>query len=231
MEFPNGEMVWHIPWVGTDPELVTHVRAQDTVFLLEQLVDPTVLRQIPGLGNRGLDTSHVGMFGHSIGGAATLEAMGLDSQIVGGVNLDGTFQGKQMLLGMDRPFLLICAPAEVFESSPAASSFGKTWPHLTGWKAALKIASATHMSFADYATFFKLPGVWDIVDPNKKMYGTIDLRMQTVQMAYLKAFFDFMLKEGSDQRVAGNQLGSTSPPRIQPTEAAILESPPWLEPL
>lgn len=194
--FPDGEIVWQIGWSGMEPELAVRVRAQDAVFALGQLENATFMAQIHGFGHRTLDVSRVGMFGHSIGGAATLEAMGLDARIVGGVNLDGAFQGNQMTVGTDRPFLVISAPKEATDKDP---SFAKTWPHLTGWKAALEISGAVHMSFADYGTCYKLLGVLDAMDPNKKQFGTVDpLRMMVVQSIYLKAFFDFVLREGSD---------------------------------
>ena len=194
--FPDGETVWQIGWSGMEPELAVRVRAQDAVFALGQLANATFMAQIHGFGHRTLDVSRVGMFGHSIGGAATLEAMGLDARIVGGVNLDGAFQGNQMTVGTDRPFLVISAPKEATDKD---SSFPKTWPYLTGWKAALEISGAVHMSFADYATCYKLLGVLDAMDPNKKQFGTVDpLRMMVVQSIYLKAFFDFVLREGSD---------------------------------
>jgi pimeloyl-ACP methyl ester carboxylesterase len=196
IHFPDGEVVWQIGWLGMEPDLATRVRAQDAAFALDQLSNATFMAQIHGLGHRTLDVSRVGMFGHSIGGAAALEAMGLDARIVGGVNLDGAFQGNQMAVGTDRPFLVINAPKEVTDKDP---SFAKTWPHLTGWKAALEISGAVHMSFADYGTCYKLLGVLDAMDPNKKQFGTVDpLRMMAVQSIYLKAFFDFVLREGSD---------------------------------
>src|SRR5204862_4520276 len=80
-----------------------------------------------------------------------------------------------------------------------ASAVAKTWPHLTGWKMELKISGATHMSFCDDAACYKLVGALSALDRKQKRFGTIDpLRMMAVQSKYLKAFFDFVLKGGSD---------------------------------
>jgi len=197
LDFPDGEIVFQIGWAFTDIDLVTRMRAQDAVFALEQLANGAFVGRIPGLEQGTLNFARVGMFGHSIGGAAALEAMELDARIAGGVDLDGAFHGNQMTIGTDRPFLIFNLSDE--EDTDRPPSFAKIWPHLTGWKAELKIDGAVHMSFLDDATSYKLLGVLDAIDPNKKMLGTIDpLRMMVVQSTYLKAFFDFVLREGSD---------------------------------
>jgi hypothetical protein len=114
------------------------------------------------------------------------------------VNVDGNFEGPQMTIGTDRPFLVVTA---VDDQDPGYMSIEKTWPHLTGWKTELQISGATHMSFCDDATCYQMLNAIDAIDPNKKRFGTIDpLRMMDIQSTCLKAFFDFVLKEeGSDQ--------------------------------
>jgi dienelactone hydrolase len=194
--FPDGEIVWQSVRAGEDLEAGLRVRAQDAIFSLSQLADAAFREQIPGLGPETLDLSRVGMFGHSIGGAAALEAMGMDERIKGGVNLDGGFLGEQVKAGTDRPFLVISAPRDKGEEDAALVEI---WERLKGWKAALEIEGAVHMSFADCGTCYKLLDVLDIVDPKRKLWGTIDpLRMMVVQSTYLKAFFDTVLREGSD---------------------------------
>ncbi len=137
------------------------------------------------------------MLGHSLGGAAALDAMTMDARISGGVNLDGSFQGKQISIGADRPFLVISAPREEGDGD---TTLVQTWEHLGGWKTALEIEGAVHMSFTDCSTCYKLLGVLDMLDPKRKLGGTIDpLRMMVVLSRYLKAFFDFVLRDGSDQ--------------------------------
>jgi hypothetical protein len=196
IHFPDGEIVWQSGPAGEDPELGVQVRAQDAIFALSQLADVAFCEQIPGLGPETLDLSRVGMFGHSLGGAAALEAMVMDERIKGGVNLDGAFHGKQMTVGTERPFLVISAPKDKGEED---ATLVKTWEHLRGWKAALEIEGAVHMSFADCGTYYKLLDVLDIVDPKRKLGGTIDpLRMMAVQSTCLKAFFDTVFREGSD---------------------------------
>jgi len=195
IHFPDGEIVWEIR-EEMDGEQDLRLRAQDAVFALQQLADGAFVGRIPGLGPQTLETGKVGMFGHSMGGIATLEAMGLDKRIVGGTDLDGRFMGEQMMVGTDRPFLLIRADRESEEEAlESESALAKTWPHLTGWKMELKVQGALHMSFCDDAACYKLIGALSALDPKKKKFGSIDpLRMMAIQSKYLKAFFNFVLK-------------------------------------
>ncbi|KAF5011389.1 hypothetical protein F66182_15367, partial [Fusarium sp. NRRL 66182] len=64
------------------------VRVEDVSFILDQLQRPSIIsRLIPGR-TCGLDTSKVGIYGHSLGGATAAEAMLSDSRLIGGINLD-----------------------------------------------------------------------------------------------------------------------------------------------
>lgn len=194
----EGELVWQIGSIGEDPELSTRVRAEDAIFALSQLADNANFRsKIQGLGKETLDFARVGMFGHSMGGAAALEAMRMDDRIKGGVNIDGAFRESQISdTETDRPFLVISAPREEEDRD---GSLGKMWSHLKGWRAALEIEGALHMSFLDCAACYQMLGVLDIVDPKRKTWGTIEpLRIMIVQTVLLKRFFDFALKGGDD---------------------------------
>ncbi|KAI9767076.1 MAG: hypothetical protein M1839_004633 [Geoglossum umbratile] len=192
IDFPDGETVWQIGWADTDFELVSSVRVQDSLFVLEQLAKGAFVGRIAGLEAGTLNLDRVGMFGHSIGGAATLEAMDLDSRVLGGANLDGRFEGD---FTTDRPFLVLNGSSI---GDPESGADDKE--HLKGWRAELEIEGAVHMSFLDDAARFKVLGVLEAEDPKKIRFGTVDpLRMMVIVSKYLGAFFDFVLKGGSDQ--------------------------------
>jgi predicted dienelactone hydrolase len=60
-------------------------RAQDASFILDHAHD-NITSLIPGCNDICMNTTNVGMFGHSIGGAATALAMLADSRIIGGLS-------------------------------------------------------------------------------------------------------------------------------------------------
>jgi pimeloyl-ACP methyl ester carboxylesterase len=102
VEFPGGrvERGRHDPGndLTRDPHAAITIRPADTRFILDQLAalqaghNPDAERRpLPG-GLRGcLDLTRVGMFGHSLGGATTAQAMAHDNRLIAGVNLDGSF--------------------------------------------------------------------------------------------------------------------------------------------
>jgi predicted dienelactone hydrolase len=60
-------------------------RTQDASFILDHAHD-NITALIPGCNDICMNTTNVGMFGHSIGGAATALAMLADSRIIGGLS-------------------------------------------------------------------------------------------------------------------------------------------------
>ena len=58
-----------------------------------------------------LDLQHVGIVGHSIGGATAVQVMAGDPRFKVGVNLDGKLFGKEPDARLNRPFLWIQSAA------------------------------------------------------------------------------------------------------------------------
>ena len=78
------------------------VLAEDLSFCLDKL---TLMNE--DRFNGALDFSRIGSWGHSIGGAAAIDASRIDSRIDAVVNFDGTPSGIALELGMQRPFMFI----------------------------------------------------------------------------------------------------------------------------
>lgn len=93
----------------------------------------------------GADSSWVGVFGHSLGGATAAEAMLFDSRLVGGVDLDGTFFGDVVEKGLERPFLIFAHDGKNLTNGP---SWEALWPRLIAWKRELMLAQSAHYTFS-----------------------------------------------------------------------------------
>ncbi|MFJ8943008.1 alpha/beta hydrolase family protein [Streptomyces sp. NPDC102395] len=224
VEFPDGRVVGPAPGLaavgaGADrSRAALEVRVADIPFVLDQLAvlarggNPDAGRRpLPrGLGE-ALDLARTGMFGHSLGGMTTAEAMRVDRRIRAGANLDGPlgydWTDPELLLpvartGLDRPFLQmgawLAAPSgRLPHTHEHSESWRAMWRNSTGWKRDLWTEAAEHNSFTDYQTI--LPGVAErLTLPSgllSRMTGTVDPARFTVsRRAYLTAFFDQHLR-------------------------------------
>lgn len=180
-------------------DLAIETRAQDVSFVLDQLINKTVVSQlIPG-STQGLNVSTVAMFGHSLGGAATAAAMLNDKRIAGGLDMDGSLGGPVVREGLDRPFMFMTHAGNFRSnnSSPADpyNSWFTIWPQLRAFKLDIVVANSLHYTFSDYPITFQTLGIV----PNNtsaqaaqvtNMDGKRALKIVTT---YVTAFLDFVL--------------------------------------
>ncbi|MEU7524240.1 alpha/beta hydrolase [Saccharothrix sp. NPDC042600] len=173
-----------LPRSGVDAAQVLRERVRDTSFVLDELAAfPT------------LDLTRVGMFGHSMGGFTTAEAMIGENRIKAGANLDGSMDpryGQAASVGVTRPFLLMGgglssgAPHNHAHSGDWASF----WSTSTGWRRDVYLPTAEHLSFSDAQVLLpQLDGDFTA------SIGTIDPRSSlAAQRKYLGAFFNLHLR-------------------------------------
>ena len=87
-------------------ERLIAIRAADSRFALDQLERLARLEPRSPLAGH-LDLQHVGIVGHSIGGATAVQVMASDPRFKVGVNLDGKLFGTEPDARLNRPFLWI----------------------------------------------------------------------------------------------------------------------------
>ncbi|REJ78226.1 MAG: hypothetical protein DWQ47_01825 [Acidobacteria bacterium] len=78
------------------------ILGEDLIFVLNKLGE---LNESEFDGR--LELSSVGAFGHSVGGAAAMEAANLDKRIAAAINFDGTPSGQVLREGIKQPFMMI----------------------------------------------------------------------------------------------------------------------------
>ena len=204
VEFPGGRLeTTAIP--ESTPQVLEQavaVRVADTRFVLDTLtalnagINPDAEHRPLPSGLRGaLRLSSVGMFGHSLGGAAAAAAMFQDPRIKAGVNLDGTLYGPVVNAGLDRPFMLIASQDHGRDND---ETWDKFWANLLGWRLDLQLTGSGHNSFTDFQVL--VPQAADVLNlppeaVQQLRIGTINPnRSITNQRAYLTAFFDLHLR-------------------------------------
>jgi predicted dienelactone hydrolase len=191
VEFPDGHIV--VAGSPLDIAAALRVRVADTRFVLTQLAR----LDRSGLFSGRLDVDRVGMFGHSLGGAAAASTMALDSRIRAGADLDGRLFEPARSRGLSRPFLFMSAEPG-FADVPNVAGF---WSKLRGPHYAVDVTGARHFAFSDLVTFVRElmrvnPAAGQVVSQLVgKLDGTATI---AAERAYLRAFFERFLRAKSE---------------------------------
>jgi dienelactone hydrolase len=199
VEFPGGRLVvgTFVPETDAQSLEAQQIRAADAGFVLDELTvldhggDPDAGHAALPAGLAGsLNLSQIGMFGWSLGGAASAQAMHDDPRIEAAVNMDGRFWGPLAQQGVNRPFLLLTAADNTAQNDPTIASFldASTGPRLH-----LFLDDAEHQTFTDAEELAPLFGLTP--DQLTQFLGTIGPRTAvTDERAYIEAFFDTYLR-------------------------------------
>ena len=150
--YPDGSTVYsNLPNVP-DIDVLTpyaYIRAADASFIIDQLRNATAMAK---LLPKQPQTDRVAMAGHSLGGAATVLAAGMDPRIRGVINWDGPFFGSLPPSGLPQPVLYVASEREEDPRMLAV------WPQLKGPKLWIKIANLTHQGMFDLPTLLQAAG-------------------------------------------------------------------------
>ncbi len=168
--------------------LVT-IWAQDVIFVMNQL---DRLNAAPGtMWNQRLELAHIGVFGHSFGGATAAQVCQMDARCSAGIDLDGTLFGNVVQTGLNKPFMVIqsdqgtCSDSNCRSFKDEIRAILRTVPR--GQSYALSIKNTKHFNFSDYAVSFSPLGVFGAL-------GSIDgVRGLQITRTYVRAFFDTYL--------------------------------------
>ncbi|RHZ59207.1 hypothetical protein CDV55_101777 [Aspergillus turcosus] len=197
VEFPDGRTVLGIlANISTEAEFVPamNVRVQDMLFLLDQLHDEKVIRNIFPLpqGNSPLlSLDRVTILGHSLGGATAAQTMLVDNRFAGGINLDGTLWGPVVDKGLPSPFLLF---GNSNHTQATHANWATFWSHLRGWRLELQLAQSKHYAFSDFPVLVDALSVSDGVRQiiQAERIGTIGgLRAKEVVASYITAALQY----------------------------------------
>lgn len=225
VELPDGRLLrTSLPTNDTgNRRLAGGVRLADTRFVLDRLegfatgeesADDSG-RPLPrGLAD-ALDMDRVGMFGHSLGGVTTAEAMLVDDRIDAGVNMDGSMAyhvgdeewSDATPAGASRPFALMGAGTSGDAGLPHRSDHSPDWRLFVEASTApvleVYMPGGEHMSFTDLQWI--APQLEEALAPSSPAWdravrgglGTVDPEESVAaQRAHLAAFFDHHLRGG-----------------------------------
>jgi predicted dienelactone hydrolase len=193
VSFPDGHTV-SIGKVGDSPNAISDaltVRIADTQYVLHTLAR---LNRGTGAFSGMFNLNHVGMFGHSLGGATAAATMLVDRRLDAGLDMDGSLFGKVAVTGLAKPFMLFSADPG-FRHKPNLAQF---WRHLEGPRYAVDFAGAAHLAFSDLVFLApQLAGTKEAAAQARirPLVGTVNPTVAyAAERAYLVAYFDRALK-------------------------------------
>ncbi|MFI6603701.1 alpha/beta hydrolase family protein [Nonomuraea sp. NPDC050536] len=207
IEFPGGRVEVAGPPLSQDGSAeVLKARYADALFVLDSLDSLDSLDVRPG---------KIGMFGHSLGGATTAQAMAHDRRVLAGIDLDGTPipdvaitppdrggdttpEKAAELAGAiarkigDRPFMIMSSNGQGPQQLGALMD--GFWSNLSGWRRFLSVKGTTHGSYTDAETLMP-----ELVKAGRISAGLAAAvigpsRVLPAQRAYIRAFFDRHLR-------------------------------------
>ncbi|WP_336764803.1 alpha/beta hydrolase family protein [Paenibacillus sp. USHLN196] len=175
------------------------IRAADARFVLDTLTqwnsnDPNQLLE------GKLDLAHVGIMGHSYGGATTAEALAQDDRFKAGLSLEGGFWGKVSTTTLKQPFMYVMSGGTAKSLEPDATAKDKVFypefePDLDRVMTSslhdtyyLTVENFFHQSFTDIS----------LISPKMFARGMTPEHNVDITRSYTLAFFDRYLK-GEEQ--------------------------------
>ena len=179
---------WYKSLADNSPKMQQSVKtwSEDTSFVLDQIFQ---LNQKGKFFNETLDLAHIGVFGHSFGGAAAGQVILDDPRVTVGVNIDGFQYGDLAYSYLSKPFMFIFAEhaSEGFPNRDELIKSNSFYLNSRDDAYILLIKGAEHSNFCDMALWGKQ---WSDVK-----YAQINSqRALDITNQYLLAFFDNYLK-------------------------------------
>jgi|SRR5579871_587456 len=163
---------------------------EDTRFVVDQLArlnaDPT------GRFTGRLDLQHLGMFGHSFGGATALQFCHDDARCIAGIDIDGNPFGSVVQDGLTQPFLILLSDhGSEAGSGEVYAKIRSIFDRLPNGRLMLMIRGANHFSFSD-SILLRSQYVVNTIQRIRR--GPDARRGLAITADYVHTFFDVHLK-------------------------------------
>ncbi|WP_083880950.1 alpha/beta hydrolase family protein [Nocardia araoensis] len=224
VHFPDGRVEHTVVPLDSPQEVLRDVllptRVADTRFVLDELSAAATGQEshTAGLLPEGLATSmdmtKVGMFGHSLGGSTTVQALHDEPRIRAGINLDGPILGSVAAEGTDKPLLMLASGGSPWYGNPGWEPY---WSSNTGVKLPLQVSGTEHMSFCDQQTILSQLTAAGLLsaETKTKAVGKIDPQRSTdLQRTYLRTFFDAVF--GQNNTAVIEAITTLAQPEVLP---------------
>ncbi|KAI0190058.1 Alpha/Beta hydrolase protein [Xylaria flabelliformis] len=196
------------------------VRVKDMRFVLDSLSNSSVTSRIPGLETSRsaktssyncpktkFTTSKVGVFGHSFGGATSLQLLKDDPRFYVGANLDGSVYGDVVQKGTDSPFVFFGKhDGAQNHTDENDDTWAEAWKNLRGFKREYSVNGTLHGGYTDLPVFRDLLPSGALGDYAEGLGSIKGARILAIERAFLGALFDRFLKGKGGELLDGKGL-------------------------
>jgi predicted dienelactone hydrolase len=185
--------------------------SSDAQFVVNQL-DHLNAADPSGKFTGRLDLERLGMFGHSFGGATTLQFCHDDSRCKAGINLDGAPFGSVVKEGLRQPVLFLFSDHGIDSAAETGAVYGDVqsiYDRQPNGKTLLMIRGANHFTFTDQI----LLKSHYLIRLLQGVKGVEPRRGIAISTDYVHTFFDVYLKDAPASRL--DELRQVYP-EIQP---------------
>jgi dienelactone hydrolase len=165
----------------------------DVGFVVDKLTDLDA-RRSGRFGGR-LDLQHLGIFGHSLGGATAAYFCHQDARCKAGIDLDGALHGPVINDGLHQPFMFVLEDHhKVPDSADVLSQIQSMYARLPAdSRLRISLAGSNHFSFSDQI-LLKSQLLQGIMRRVGIMGGLEGARGLAITTDYVRSFFDVYLK-------------------------------------
>lgn len=183
-------------WLAAVPiaQQSIQVWTEDTKFVFSQ-IERMNLGQVDSPLSGYMDTTHIGVFGQSFGGATAFQVCAVDLRCKAAMNMDGSLWGTMLDTPLQTPFLMMYG-----EHSKGMNDWALSLS--TGRGYSLVVHGTQHNNFTDSSLAGPL-----LRSPLWNALGSINgQQMERIMNAYILAFFDQTLKGIPSPLLQGNSL-------------------------
>jgi predicted dienelactone hydrolase len=179
-------------------ERLIDIRAADASFVLDQLSRLTQIDPSSPLAGH-LDLHHVGIIGHSIGGATAVQVIATDPRFKVAVNLDGKLFGAQSADHLNRPLLWIQSDGPQTEEYTHGRD--RLLNRLRDRGALVTIQGSVHIGLTD-DTSYLTPLGRDVIGPVSGIGSISTADMTAMTGDTISAFVEPALGVNNTRRIA-----------------------------
>lgn len=193
--FPDG----HIR-VATDTEdeaIITKYNqeaADDLTFVAKHLRELDSNSRLPLAGR--IAFNRIGCFGHSAGGAASIQTGIQTPQVAAAIDLDGSARGEDYKRPISKPMMIVSSSFYPEKDRTLET----TWANLPKGSYKVEIDNVAHSSFSDYILIMRSMGIYQSGDGDNPNPMDANRAIQ-ITRKLVKTFFDTNLKQADPKQI------------------------------